>query len=153
MTTTPSKDIEILTKLKSKEVLMSFLKSFFDRGAILWLTKEDGKLVNVIWTAVGGSNGYFGYCDGVKMVSSDVMFLAGETFQEYRGRNILRITLSLICMKLKERGISRAYSVPNINNYISVRSQAKIFKIMGTVRSFRFFKWHIAIWDKKELLG
>ncbi|MFH1335122.1 MAG: hypothetical protein ABII96_01260 [Candidatus Zixiibacteriota bacterium] len=142
----PLKDIEILTELKSKEILMVFLKRLVDRGATLWLTKEDGKLVNVIWTLVGGLNGYY---EGLPIVSSDVIFLAGETFPEYRGRSILRITISLVCLKLKERGISRVYSVPNIKNDISVRSQSKVLKRMGTVRSFGFFKWYIAIWDKK----
>lgn len=145
----PLNDLEILTKLKSKEILLPFLKKFFDRGAILWLTKEDGKLVNLIWTLVGGFNGYY---EGLPIVSSDAIFLATETFPEYRGRSILRITIILVCLKLKERGIARVYSVSNINNDISVRSQAKVLKRMGTVRSFGFIKWYIAIWDKKSVM-
>jgi hypothetical protein len=143
----PFVDMENLIKLKNKHILMAFLKSFFERGATLWLTKEEGILVSLIWTSIGGFSSYY---DGIQIFPDDVVFHAGETFLEFRGHNILAIMIWLVCKKLKEEGISRVYSATHIKNKASVRSQEKVLKRIGAVRCFNILKWQIAIWDKNQ---
>lgn len=141
----PSEDMEELIRLKNRDILMPFLKSFFERGADLWLTKEDGALVSLIWTSIGGFSAYY---NGIQVLPNDVVFHAGETFKDYRGRNLLAIMMCKVCVRLQEEGISRAYSASHIKNNPSVKSQAKVLKMVGSVRCYNILKWQIAIWDK-----
>lgn len=142
-------DIEQLTKLKSKEILLRFLNRFFNRGAILWLAKRKGEIVGLIWSLNGGFEGFW---VGIPICPKDAIILAGETFPEFRGRNYFAIMIILICEKLKATGISRAYGAAHIHNKASQKAQSKIWKRFGAVRHFQISKWHIAIWDKKSLM-
>jgi len=145
----PANDMEQLIKLKSKEILLPFLKRFFDRGATLWLAKKDGYIVSLIWSLNGGFKGFY---MGLPICPNETVIMAGQTFSEFRGHSYFAIMIMLICEKLKASGISRAYMGAHVNNKASQRAQAKILKRIGAVRHFHINRWHIAIWDKKSLM-
>lgn len=145
----PPNDMEQLVKLKSDEILSGFLSSFFDRGATIWLAKKDGRIVSLLWSKIGGFNGFW---MGHPICPNDAILVAGETFPEFRGRNYFAMMIRVMCGKLKEAGISRAYGAAHINNRASQKSQSKVWKRIGAVRYFGVFKWYVAIWDKNSVM-
>ena len=145
----PANDMAQLIKLKSKEILLPFLNSFFNRSARLWIAKKDDGIASVIWTLNGGFNGFY---MGIPICPNETIFLAGETFSEFRGHNYLAIVMILICEILKQSGIIRAYSGAHMKNKASQKAQSKIFKRIGAVRYFQLHNWQFVIWDKKYLM-
>jgi RimJ/RimL family protein N-acetyltransferase len=106
-------------------------------------------VVGIFWTLIGGFDGFY---SGLPIFPNDAVFLAGETFSEFRGRNVMPTMMSLVLLKLKEAGVSRVYAGSHVKNAASKRTISKVFKRLGTLRSLKFCKWHIAIWDKNSIM-
>lgn len=135
-----------LIQLKSKEILLPFLDSFFHRGATLWLAKIDDKVAGLQWTIIGGFDGFYSF----PMSNRDAIVLAVEVFQDYRGHSIWPAIMQLVCCSLKTAGISRIYLKVHVGNAPMQRSIRKtISKRIGTVREIHLFNKFIVIWDEK----
>lgn len=145
----PLADMEQLVRLKGKEVLTTFLESFFGRSASLWLMRENGKIASLVWSKVGGFSGYY---MGVPIFPNDAIMMAGETFPDFRGRRFISALMRAICESLKKNGISRVYGGAHVSNVASQRAQSKAWRRIGVLRHFGLAKWHIAIWDKNSLM-
>ena len=138
-------DIENLINIKSKEVLFSFLGSFFSRDATLWLAKKNDIVVGLLWTLTGGFNGFY----SIPIKNNEMIVLAVEVFPGHRGHNIWPKLLNLVSSRAAEIGISRIYLKVNILNHSMLKSMTKTqCKRMGTVRTFELFNRYITFWDK-----
>jgi hypothetical protein len=146
----PINDMTHLIDLKSKEILLPFLKSFFDRGATLWLGKDGEKIVSLCWTKVGGFQAYY---SGLIIWPDEAIILAVETFSEFRGLNYCPVMIGLICKKLKEYGVSRVYIGTHIKNISMQRSLSKTnAKRIGIVRTYKLFNRYITIWNEESMM-
>ena len=95
----PQKYMEQLIELKSKEILLTFLKRFFQRNASLWLGILDNNLVGIKWTIIGGFDGFW----SLPITSNDVIVFSTEVLSDFRGQGINPAMLKLIFSKLQRR--------------------------------------------------
>ena len=146
MASISQENMEQLVRLKNKEIVVSFLDSFFRRGATLWLAKTNKTIVGLQWTLIGGFNGFY----SLPISSRDAIILAVEIFPAFRGQAIYSDMTHNLLLKLKEMKISRVYFKVHVTNKSMLRGVSKInSKRVGIVRSFSLFNRHITIWDKK----
>ncbi len=144
----PGDDMRQLVQLKGEETLLSFLDSFFRRGAVLWLGRMDERVVALEWTIQGGFNGFFHF----PMTGTDVVQMAAEVFPAYRGRGIHTHMNRLMFQQLRANGVSRVYWAVKVWNRSSLRSVNKLNAMrIGIVRTFSLFNRWITVWDKRSL--
>ena len=140
----PKDDKDQLIRLKSEDILDSFLHHFFEKGATLWIAKIDQQIVGLCWTLIGGFDGFY----SMPMTSRDAIYLAAEVFPEFRGQAIASALRLLIYSQLRQHGVARVFVKSHVANISSLRSVAKTNnQRIGIVRTFRIFGKHITIWE------
>ena len=141
-------DFAQLIELKGKAVLLPFLRSFFDRGARLWLAKVEERVVGLRWTLVGGFHGF--HC--MPIASTEVVLLAVEVFEAYPGRGIYSKMTRELLWELKKQGVSRVYLTVHSRNISMLRAMRKTgIPMIGSVRNFELFGCYVTVWDKDLL--
>jgi hypothetical protein len=140
----PKDDKDQLIRLKSEDILDSFLHHFFEKGATLWIAKIDQKIVGLCWTLIGGVDGFY----SMPMTSRDAIYLSAEVFPEFRGQSIATAIRLLVYSQLRQQGVPRVFTKSHVANVSSLRSIAKTAnQQIGTVRTLKIFGRHITIWE------
>lgn len=139
----PREDRDQLIRLKSEEILDSFLHRFFEKGATLWIFKIDQEIVGMCWTLIGGFDGFY----SMPITSRDAIYLAAEVFTEFRGQSIATAARLLVYSQLRQDGVSRVFTKSHVANVSSLRSIAKTDnQQVGIVRTLKIFSRNITIW-------
>jgi hypothetical protein len=146
----PMADLEQLTVLMGPGRARPFLEHFFSYGACFWLAKMGKDVVGYRWTLRGGFNGFF--CVPIK--SNDVITLAGQVFESFRGQGLFGRINSAILLKLKGEGISRVYTGVHCRNTSMLRAVKKAnLQMVGRVLTFRVLGYHLSLWRERYLWG
>lgn len=125
-----------------------FLEHFFRYGARLWISSLGGKIVGLRWTLKGGFSGYF--C--MPLQQNDVVILAEQVFDFFRGQGFFGRINSIILSKLQEEGISRVYMAVHSRNKSMLKAIKKSkLQMVGMVRTISLPGSHLSIWRKRYL--
>lgn len=146
----PKDEMVQLVQLKGKDLLLGFLRSFFERGAHLWIAKLESKVVGVQWTIVAGFNGFY----SMPILKNEIIVCAVEVFPTFRGRGIWPAMISLLNTYLKKQGFARSYVKIKLWNKPSLKSIAKTnARRIGTVRTLKVWNKYVSVWDRVSLGG
>jgi RimJ/RimL family protein N-acetyltransferase len=122
-----------------------------EKGATLWLLKENGSLAGYRWTIVKDTllGTYVPHTD------LDVHEFGVEVFSGYRGRNVFQVFVKHALITLKNEGYKRFFTEVHIWNARSMKAMSKTdLKKIGLARRFQFWGRNIVIWcdiyNKKE---
>lgn len=115
----------------------------FQKGAVLWLLKENGQLAGYRWTIVNNhvTPTYFPH------TANDVHSIGIEILPNYRGRDLQDNFQKQMWITLKNEGFHRFYSETHLWNKRAIKAflktgQAKV----GTATRFYFLGKNIVIW-------
>jgi len=144
----PEEEMAQLVQLKGKDLLSRFLRSFFERGAHLWIAKLGTEVVGVQWTLVAGFNGFY----SMPISKNEIIICAVEVFPSFRGRGIWPAMISLVNAYLEKQGFVRSYVKIKLWNKASLRSIGKTnARRIGTVRTLRVWNKYVSVWDRISL--
>lgn len=144
----PENEMAQLIQLKGEDLILRFLRSFFDRGAHLWIARLESDVVGVQWTIVGGFNGFY----SMPISKNEIIVCAVEVFFAFRGRGIWPAMINSVNAYHKKQGFARSYVKVKLWNKASLRSIGKTnARRIGTVRAFSVWSKDISIWDRKSL--
>lgn len=146
----PQSDIDQLQILMGPGRAQPFLKHFFLYGARLWLSSVDNKIIGLRWTLQGGFSGF--YCMPIQM--NEVVTLAGQIFDHYRGRGFFGKINSFMLYKMRNEGISRVYTGVHCRNASMLRAVRKArLQMIGRVLTISLPGLHVSLWRKGYLMG
>lgn len=148
MESIPSVDLHQLLILKGQAVTLPFLENWFAREARLWLGRYDGKIVGVKWTIRGGFSGF--YC--IPVSSTDVVCVAEEIFQNFRGQGFWQRFTAGMVRVLKTEGVYRVFFSVHCRNRSMLNAVKKAdIPMLGRVSIFSFPGCYLAVWNKRFL--
>lgn len=141
-------DLKQFMALMGPGIVKPFLDHFFSLGACLWVAKLHGDIVGIKWTLRGGFSGF--YC--MPIASNDVVSIAEQVFQPYRGQGLWGQITAAILARLKEQGVSRVYFGVHCRNkpMLSAVQKASVC-VVGRVLTFRLLGCHFSIWRDRYL--
>jgi hypothetical protein len=143
-----STDLQQLVSLKGEAVALPFLKQWFARGAQLWLGKDGEKIIGVKWTIAGGFSGF--YC--IPMFSNDVVTVAEEVFQDYRGQGFWQSFTAGMVPVLRSGGVKRIYFSVHCCNRSMLKAVEKArIPMLGRGSIFGFPGYYVTVWNKSSL--
>ena len=115
----------------------------FNKGAILWLYKENGILVGYRWTIVNNhvTPTY------VPHTKTDVHSIGEEIFPAFRGKNIHQLAMRFVRITSKNEGFKRYYSETYLWNKRAIKSILKGgTRPIGIATRFSIFGKNVVIW-------
>lgn len=125
----------------------------FNKGAILWLYKENRILVGYRWTIVNNhvTPTY------VPHTKTDVHSIGEEIFPAFRGKNLHQLAMRYVRIISKNEGFTRYYSETYLWNKRAIKSILKSgTRPIGIATRFSIFGKNIVIWhdmtSKKNFL-
>lgn len=143
-------DLEKLMVLMGPGRARPFLEHFFSYGARLWLAKLDKEIVGLKWTLRGGFAGFF--C--MPIDSSDILSLAEQVFEPFRGQGLWMSITAAILSKLNNEGVSRVYFGVHCRNTSMLKAVKKAnIQMVGRVSTFRVAGYHLSLWKERYLWG
>jgi hypothetical protein len=120
------------------------IKERFDKGAVLWLIKEDGRLVGYRWIIAKDPL----YPTYFPHMESDIHGIDAEFFKDSRGKGLTGITQKKTMIALKQEGFKRWISEISPRNKSSIRANLKMgHQQIGVARRFSLFGRDIVIWS------
>lgn len=148
METISSDDLQQLSILKGRAIALPFLEDFFARGARLWLGKDKEKIVGLKWTLRGGFSGFY----SMPISNTDVISVAEEVFQEFRGEGLWQRFTAGVLPVLKAEGVSRVYFKVHCRNRSMLKAVKKAgIPMLGRVITLSFPGCYLTVWDKRFL--
>ena len=138
-------EMNVLASYRGIDVIKYHAKKRFDKGAILWLAKIDGKTAGMIWSLRGRTmEPYYFF-----LTDNDVHLFDNEIFKDYRGGGINTVLIERVLLELKNMGAIRAFISTNLRNKAEQRSLGKTsFKKFALARKFHILNRDISIWSK-----
>ncbi len=141
-------DLQQLSTLKGRAVALPFLENSLARGSRLWLGKDDGHIVGLKWTHRGGFSGFY----SMPVPDTDVISVAEEIFQEFRGQQFWQRFTAGVLLRLKAEGVSRVYFKVHCRNQSMLKAVKKAgIPILGRVITLSFPRCYLTIWSKRFL--
>jgi len=140
------KDIEKL--IDSNSDLMGsaasmLIRERFNKGAALWLLKENGQLAGYQWT-ISNNHETPTY---LPHTETDVHTIGIELLKEFRGRDLLYLFQVSTFITLKNNGFKRHYLETYLWNKRALKAFSKIgLRKIGIARRFNFLGKNIVIW-------
>jgi hypothetical protein len=136
--------IESGTELMGTNAIKEIDKRF-EKGATLWLIKENGCLAGYEWTMAKDSLTH----TFVPHVESDIHALDIELFKDFRGRGLYEIHVEYLRNIFKNEGFKRLYFETHLLNKRALRAiMKKEPRILGIARKFYLFGRNIVIWSE-----
>lgn len=121
----------------------SLIQERFDKGAVLWLYKENGILAGYRWTIVNDhvTPTY------VPQTKTDVHTIGEEIFPAFRGRNLFLLVRTSNRIIMKNEGFKRLYSETYLWNKRAVKAIIKARgRQFGIATMFSLFGKKVVIW-------
>jgi hypothetical protein len=135
--------IENVTDLMGT-IASKMIDSRFEKGAVLWLIKEDGHLAGYRWT-IENDPLYHTY---VPLTEKDVHLLDNELFEGFRGGPLNQLFSKSYRITLKREGFKRAFSETHFWNKRAIKAVLKGGGCqIGIARKFHLFGRTIVIWS------
>ena len=139
-------DLKILMDCKSE--LMGSAASIliherFNKGAVLWLLKENRHIAGYRWTIVNNhvTPTY------VPHTKTDVHSVGAELFVEFQGRSLIDLFLKSTLITLKDEGFKRYYAETYLQNKRALKAFSRIgLHKIGTASRFSIFGKNVVIW-------
>lgn len=132
-----------LRAFKSDLSLKRFLTSWFERGAVLWLTRRGSAVVGLQWTLQGGMSGLY----SVPIGPREVIIVAVEVFPGFRGQGLCPDMLRALFRGLSSMGVAKAYLKVASSNAPMIRSMQKTeCSCLGKVYTVTTAPWTFCIW-------
>jgi hypothetical protein len=122
----------------------NIIKKYFNKGAQLWLMKKNGQLAGYKWSIVKEPL----LPTYIPHTEKDVHGMAGEMFEEFRGKGLFQIFTNYQLIALKKDGFSRLYSESYVWDKLAVRALSKIYRKIGEATIFRIRGKKIVIWHE-----
>lgn len=119
------------------------IRERLNKGAVLWLLKENGRLAGYRWTIAKDTllQTY------MPQTETDVHEFANEIFPGFRGRNFGQLTFQQTLIMLKNEGFKRYYAEIYKSNIRALKSTAKtVLKQIGVARRFNLLGRNVVIW-------
>lgn len=141
------KDLEEMTGVWNPKQALRNIRERFDKGALLWLIKSDGRLAGYSWTVRGRTIAPYYFFLG----EDDVQLFDFYVFTSFRGRAILWFLIAHILLSLRDEGASRVFgdvaewNQPSLSFY-----KMTPFRPLGLVRSFRILGHTFVSWVENE---
>ena len=140
-----SLDLQAMTNFWNPQLARQHMKERFDRGAMLWLAKSQGRLAGYGWTLQGQTMEphYF------PLGQNDVHFFDFQVFPQYRGRGINPFLVGQILQNLAtEDGMGRAFIEAAEWNQPQLSSLKKTsFRRLGHGRKIQVLRHTTVWWD------
>ena len=117
----------------------------FNKKAVLWLLKIDGRLAGYRWTIANNHSTptYFPHTE------TDVHSIDVEIFSDFRGQHILQYFKAIVEDTLRKEGFKRHYSETYLWNRHAVKAILKTgLMTMGIATRFSIFGKNIVIWHE-----
>lgn len=140
-----SKDMIVLTSHWNEEISKQQIQERLEKGAILWLAKNDSDIIGFGWSIVHSpiESHFF------PLNEKDVHLFDYFVFPEYRGRNFNPALVNHILMNLRSEGYERVHIEAYSWNTSQLRSLRKTpFQLVGVARKIDICKRTIVIWHK-----
>lgn len=120
----------------------NLIEERFRNGGQLWVIRENGLFAGYGWAIVKDplTPTFFPHTE------KDVHHLAGEVFQEFRGREVFRILTQYMLIDYKKEGFSRFYGQVYEWNKASIRANSKFMRKIGVAKRFSILGREIVIW-------
>lgn len=129
-----SSELETLYSYRGEKIVQNQMQDHFSKGAYLWLIKNDGQVVGMVWMIREHTLKPYYW----PMMPGDVHLFDNEIFPDYRGRGINAVFLNGLVVELKDMGLVRAFIETRIINVSERKSLKKtLFVELTTAR-----KWH-----------
>jgi hypothetical protein len=115
----------------------------FNKGAVLWLLKEDCQIAGYQWTIANNhaTPTYFPHTEG------DVHSIGIEIMPDYRGHNLQNIFQKQMWIILKNEGFKRFLSETYLRNERAIKAFSKTGQRgIGIASRFNFFGKNVVIW-------
>lgn len=121
----------------------SLIRERFDKGAVLWLYKENGILAGYRWTIANNhvTPTYLPHTE------TDVHSIGEEIFPAFRGRNLFLLVRTSCRIIMKNEGFKRFYSETYLWNKRAVKAILKAGgRQFGIATMFSIFGKNVVIW-------
>jgi len=137
-------DMQKLTDYRSEKLLTKKIKDRFEKGAVLWIIKQDGAIAGFIWSIRGKTvKPYY-----IPLTPDDVFLFDVEVFDTFRGRGLYPLLTNYMVGKLKSEGVIRAFGDIRAWNASSILGAKKTyFHKLAEVRTFNIFGRNITMWS------
>lgn len=115
----------------------------FNKGAVLWLMKDDAHVVGYQWTIANNHTTptYFPHTEG------DIHAIGIEILPDYRGRNLQNIFQQQIWIILRNEGFRRYFSETYLSNKLALKAFSKTGQRgIGIAKRFYFLGKNVVIW-------
>jgi len=142
------KDLKMLTESRSDlmgSAASILIRERFDKGAVLWLLKENGHLAGYRWTI---ANNHVTPTH-VPHTETDVHSIGAELFDGFRGRYLFDMFLRGTFIILKSDGFKRFYSETYLWNKRAIKAILKTgLSKIGTATMISIFGKTFVIWHE-----
>lgn len=140
-----SADLQIMFDHLGKERTQHDMRERFDKGAVLYVMKENQQMAAFIWSLRKRMVEPFFF----PLAEDDVVVFDAESLPEYRGRGFYPLLVRWVLCRLRKEGASRVYMAAKVWNASSLRGLAKTpFRRFGMAQMVRVCGKTITIWYK-----
>lgn len=137
-----------LIKNHPRQIVDMQFRERFEKGASIWLLKENGQVAGFVWTIKGRTvrKHFF------PIVSQDVHFFDNEVFPQYRSRGLNTTLIETVLWRCKEAGMVRAHIETPKKNRAERRSLAKThFQDYGMAKKTCFLWPNLTLWKTTDI--
>jgi ribosomal protein S18 acetylase RimI-like enzyme len=140
-------DLRAMTSFWNPKLAYRNIHERFNRGALLWLMKSEGRLAGYGWTLQGLTiEGHY-----FPLGQRDAHLFDFHIFPQYRGRGMNPFLVGHILRRLAAEGVARAFIEAAGWNQAQLSSLGKTpFHRFGRARKWTFFGRTIVCWGRER---
>lgn len=127
----------------NNQIIISEIKKFFNKGAVLRLAKLNDEAAGFLWTIRKNTVKPFFF----PLLAGDVYLFDNEILEDYRGKGINSVFIDKVLMELKHEGYIRAFIDTKAWNESEIRSLEKtLLNKLAFVRQVHLLGKNIVFW-------